>query len=512
MTYYPSLLARKFNEIATPKLYKELVLDIGTEDDSAITQLLSPQNPGLNHVRKLVLKSKTRDDEFQNSQIQFVVGSLLQGLPRDCLEYFRWRPWKALSFKNVELLYKNQRKMLEMELLPVPKPEAPQDSLPHPSIDALQHARELNLFIGTVHALEQANYFVKHGSETLDILMVQCFFTEKDFESERPEDPLQDTPEHSGQTLRTIFRHKLAGNDKEPIKARTLHLQEVPVHQAPTWFRVVDSTFLTKLILLKCDGAAKALGELCRLGTGNLRLKHLDITHCENTEGGDVRGTVETILNVVSGLETLEVELCCCSSLIQPSSVCRQSSSLKRLELFCTKEHGKEGRYDGCLHYKPSDMGMLASHMERVEEMLLPYVECDISYSLEDDKLGEMFDAFTGPQCVLKNLRTLQWFTFPGREDTDKKLSSRLFDHLLAAHAEKLFNASGDEGRRMPKLWFIAWGGRRSDEPEKHATIFLKGTRAPMLGMPHLAAVPVTLDWFDKHYEPSNLTTMDLAR
>ena len=268
--------------------------------------------------------------------------------------------------------------------------------------------------MGSPPALEQAHHFVKNAADELDILMIQCYFQGDASESAGADDPLHDTTDHNGRTLRTIFKHKLGLERKEPIKTRTLHLQEVAIHQAPTWFRVIDARFLTKLILLKCDGAAKALGELCRLGTASLRLEELDITHCEQTAGGDVRGTIETILNVVSGLKTLEVELCCCSSLIQPSSVCRQATTLKRLELFCTEKHASEGRYEGCLHYSPTDIGILAQNLERLEELMIPYPKCEITDSLEEETLGEMFEAMTGPKTVLSNLRTMQFYTWVG--------------------------------------------------------------------------------------------------
>ena len=54
----------------------------------------------------------------------------------------RWRPWKPLSSKNVNLLYKTQTKMTELELLPLP--ESLEEAPPTPPPEIVKAAKEIN--------------------------------------------------------------------------------------------------------------------------------------------------------------------------------------------------------------------------------------------------------------------------------------------------------------------------------------------------------------------------------
>ena len=128
--------------------------------------------------------------------------------------------------------------------------------------------------------------------------------------------------------------------------------------------------------------------------------------------GGDIRGTIETFLNVVSELETLEVELCCASSLLSPTSICRQANSLQHLEVFATERHSGEGRHKGCIHYTSSDIAFMAERLSNVEGLLLPYVDCAITDCLRNGELGAHFEALSGPRSMLRSVRTLQFFTW----------------------------------------------------------------------------------------------------
>lgn len=107
------LTNKELRDIATPPLYRKVLLFIGGHKDIRVSGLLSPTNPGIQHIRKIYLqleKTPITSQDFQvNSddsseeegdvqienmvgaarQAQFTVRLLLDFLPNDILDNFR---------------------------------------------------------------------------------------------------------------------------------------------------------------------------------------------------------------------------------------------------------------------------------------------------------------------------------------------------------------------------------------------------------------------------------------
>lgn len=107
------LTCKQLRDIATPPLYRKVLLFIGGHKDVRVSSLLSQTNPGIEHIRKVYLQlEKTQlpsldfqvnsDDSSEDEgdahpvdivgaarQAQFTVRLLLDFLPHDILESFR---------------------------------------------------------------------------------------------------------------------------------------------------------------------------------------------------------------------------------------------------------------------------------------------------------------------------------------------------------------------------------------------------------------------------------------
>ena len=226
--------------------------------------------------------------------------------------------------------------------------------------------------------------------------------------------PLQDSAERHGKIFSTMFRRPTTEEEENnQLQVKTLILTGVSLHKATSWFRRLDGSFLQVLKLEMCDAAPKALSELCRIGTTGLRLKELSISHCESANGGDIRGTLEALLNVVHGLESLSVNLCCSPSLISIQNICRHADTLKCLKICCTSGTREEKEEDqkGWLYFTPEDFQYLAKRLKSIEQLVVPYIKCQVTDALEKAELKEMYEALTGKDSVLENLHALQFLT-----------------------------------------------------------------------------------------------------
>lgn len=107
------LTSKRLRDIATPPLYRKVLLFIGGHKDIRVSGLLSRSNPGIQHVRKVYLQlektpvpaldihvnSDDSSEDEEDAQIEDIVGAarqaqftvrlLLDFLPNDILEKFR---------------------------------------------------------------------------------------------------------------------------------------------------------------------------------------------------------------------------------------------------------------------------------------------------------------------------------------------------------------------------------------------------------------------------------------
>ena len=109
------LTSKQIREVVTPQLYRKVLLFIGGHKDVRVSGLLSHSNPGIQHIRKIYLQlektfvpppnlvdedsnesseeeGELRVEDISGSarQAQFTVRLLLDFLPNDILETFRY--------------------------------------------------------------------------------------------------------------------------------------------------------------------------------------------------------------------------------------------------------------------------------------------------------------------------------------------------------------------------------------------------------------------------------------
>lgn len=96
---------KELHEIAVRYLYRNVSLDLGSPNDNRLSAFLSPKNIGLKHIRQLRLYLATVYDKCnQEQQAQFATRMLLEFLPEDTLEEFRYAPVLP-SYRREEELF-----------------------------------------------------------------------------------------------------------------------------------------------------------------------------------------------------------------------------------------------------------------------------------------------------------------------------------------------------------------------------------------------------------------------
>lgn len=120
------LTCKHFHEIVVRQLYKVVELDLGGEKDERLPAFLSPDNIGVKWIREVELYMEHHEDKYSpcnfSRQANFSVKLLLQMLPRNQLELFRWHPWEIFSADNMVLLLQKQKRLKWVGAIGLDKP------------------------------------------------------------------------------------------------------------------------------------------------------------------------------------------------------------------------------------------------------------------------------------------------------------------------------------------------------------------------------------------------------
>lgn len=85
------LVNKQLHSLAVKPLYRNVSLDLGSPNDTRLSAFLNPRNAGLKHIRQIRLYlANVRDKCNQPQQANFATRMLLEFLPEDILEEFRY--------------------------------------------------------------------------------------------------------------------------------------------------------------------------------------------------------------------------------------------------------------------------------------------------------------------------------------------------------------------------------------------------------------------------------------
>jgi hypothetical protein len=89
-------VSQEWRALAVRFLYRNVALDLGSANDYRLCAFLNPYNIGLKHIKSLVLNlAGVNGGSTQNQQALFATRMILDFLPEDVLEEFRYAHHKS---------------------------------------------------------------------------------------------------------------------------------------------------------------------------------------------------------------------------------------------------------------------------------------------------------------------------------------------------------------------------------------------------------------------------------
>ncbi|KAI9871354.1 MAG: hypothetical protein M1830_002991 [Pleopsidium flavum] len=222
------LTSKDVRDVAVRELYRNVSFDMGSHKDIHVSSFLARDNPGLPYVREIAIhllgcqNSSSAERDAQIRQAHFVARLLLDHLPSDILEAFRWQTWKPFSAKNFLLLCKRQKHLRCIELGPTDEGLMPIIEQKPDFFKSLDQVLDLELYPTNLDGLEVCQRFL-HSVTRLDSLTIcSGFHTTMD-----PPSDLDDSSTQPGLLTRTIFSHMRPFENCTPMTLKTLVLDKI---------------------------------------------------------------------------------------------------------------------------------------------------------------------------------------------------------------------------------------------------------------------------------------------
>ncbi|KAF2101735.1 hypothetical protein NA57DRAFT_73172 [Rhizodiscina lignyota] len=471
------LTSKQLHEIAVRFLYRDVPLDIGCPHDSSLAAFLNSRNIGLPYIRKLDLYLADIPDKCgQLEQAHFATRMILEFLPENILERFSWHPWQNFSAGNLELLYRKQRRLKNLEGISLDAD--PWDKLNKiPNLDELfNNVRKVYCFPDNRDVLTFCGELLRRTKRIESLNIHTSFCDDSDHQHYINPRELNDTATEPGLITSTVFSHMLPFESCTPLNITKLDLQKVNLRFcANTYARVINFRGLRDLSVQRCPGVDTFLSEISK--SSNLPVKLLDfsIKHKDNDED-DGMSALDGFLCLVSGIESLMIDFSNSETLPQVDSIVRHSKTLKTLIVHAADgDWGSETTDE--LIYDANDFKKICEQCSAIEELSIATPDRSIT-----DCDPQQFNTWGEPYLKLANLRTLHFTVWPTNKPSSAAVSRDTYIALLQVHATRLFDTSLTAN---PRLNIIAFGTSdktydRRDSP--NLVIFAKGIAPRIVG------------------------------
>ena len=256
---------------------------------------------------------------------------------------------------------------------------------------------------------------------------------------------LHDSSTRPGLLFRTIFSHMLPLESCTRLKLSKITMDNVDVrYAADTYMRAIDFSCLESLVIGGCAGADALFSQMSKPHNRPSRLKKLRWFHEETAEPHALEA-FEGLLEGLSGLEILHVDLNNIGGLPKPSAITNHRKTLKVLAIRSRMGPPEQPQLDSLKCYEQAQFDEICTQCPEVRQLSITTPETFVS----DPQETTEFRDFLRCAAKLPHLITLNLQRWPQTRtpfiSNYGKLKPRaldLYQHHLQRLAQHIFNTS----------------------------------------------------------------------
>ncbi|KAI9676932.1 MAG: hypothetical protein M1817_006771 [Caeruleum heppii] len=515
------LTCSAIRDITVKQLYKKVELDVGGEADLKLSALLGRSNPGLEHIRSLILnpvndafpspppsprlpspppppppqppnphptfmaaigglppppppvihvtestnrrRRRSEDSKGRWSPAHFTTRLLIELLPEHILEKVRWTTYDEFSVDNFLFLCKKQKKLDCIEVGPTDKSLA--EALEkHPGlVTNLEQLHAVDLYPNSLDTLKACATVLKRTPRLAELWIENGFESrDDDGDSDAGDDEpkIDDLCSEPGLLTRTLFADKMPFQTCTSMTLKYLALGKMNLRWvAQTYMRIVNFSLLENLEIRSCRGADALFAEMVKPSKKPSNLKEFTFAHTELSQNFAL-SALENFLSAISSLKKIYINFAGAMTLPKIESICGHGERLRSL---IVHSGGDQAPYHAIrARYSPSDVKKLCKECPKLRQLALAWPETSILHP--DWDYG--FKEYAAAVMTLSDLTTLNVISGPApsshlRNSRDE-LNLITYERQLVWIAEGLFaqkrQHAEEQGQRC-RLGVVAFGG-----------------------------------------------------
>lgn len=503
--------------LATPPLYRSIILFVGGPKDKKLSAFLKPSNPGIPHVREIFLRlekfvtpmrgstygdeSSDEEDQVEDAavparQAQFTVRLLLDHLPADQLESFSWQNWEPQDVDNFELLCQTQKNLRSLEIGPMDRNLDPILAKKPDIFTELTKVTSVDVFPDNLDRLHAAHRLLK-AKPDMERLTISAGF---EYSPEGPPPDLDDSSTRPGLLTRTLFSHMLPFESCTPYRRlKFVELDSVDLRYcADSWCRVIQFTNLDTLEIRNCAGVEMFWAQISKPHQRPLSLKTLRWMDAE--EGEDpALDAFDNFIESISGLKTLHVLVSKMSRLPRVTSITAHRHTLESLSV-----HSQKDRVT--MTYSEAEYEQLCRECNGLRQLSINFPKTAADYSTVSSEFSSFLDTTFTKLPHLRTLNIRRWpvhrDSFSGSTISQAIPTYRLYEMHLQRLSQQIFEKSDMEATKggfghghRSNLSLVCWGGNgrsRHDASDKYKLKqipFARGVKTDAFGETSMLAV-----------------------
>ena len=356
------------------------------------------------------------------------------------LIYHSWQSWEPFSIDNWILLCKKQRRLKVVEIASVDRPYIPVIEKHPDLIKNLTEVISLHFYPETLDRLQTCQKVLEAHPQVREMQLSSGFQL-----ADRTPQDLHDSSTRPGLLFRTIFSHMLPLETCTPIRLAKVTLDNIDVrYAADTYMKAIDFSCLESLIIGGCAGADAVFSQMSKPHIRPSRLKKLRWFH-EDTAEPHALEAFEGLLEGLSGLEILHVDLKNIGDLPKPSAVTNHRKTLKVLALRSRTGSLEQPQLETLKCYEQGQFDEICTQCTEIRQLSIATPETCVSEPRETTE----FKDFLHCAAKLPFLITLNLQRWPQTRtpfiSTYNKIKPRgldLYQHHLQRLAQHIFSTS----------------------------------------------------------------------
>ena len=268
-------------------------------------------------------------------------------------------------------------------------------------------------------------------------------------------DDLEDSSTRPGLLTSTIFSHMMPFETCAPMIIKKLSIDNIDLrYAADTYMRFIKFSSLESLVIGGCLGADAVFAQMSKPHLRPTGLKKIRWFHRENTSETHALEAFDGLLETVSGLEILHVDIKSFGGLPNPTAIAHHGNTLQILGIRSRTASSNPMTYDS------DQFDEICTACTDLRQLSITFPNTSVS----DANPSPDFKAHQRCLKKLKNLITLNLHTWPTTQTSffsrNYKLKHDwydLYEHTLQRLAQQIFEASDANSKEQ------GWGlGHRS--------------------------------------------------